>query len=68
MSIKAKKNTIFEKTTFFNPETDPDPNQKPTFEQKTDPDPDRCQKVNAAGLYSESSVAKVTICCKISCI
>jgi hypothetical protein len=30
--------------TFFNPETDPDPDLKPTFEQKTDPDPNRLQK------------------------
>jgi hypothetical protein len=34
--------------TFFNPETDPDPDRKPTFEQKTDPD--RMPKVNPAGL------------------
>jgi hypothetical protein len=32
--------------TFFNPETDPD--RKPTFQQKTDPD--RTQKVKPAGL------------------
>jgi hypothetical protein len=36
---------------FFNPETETDPDQKPTFEQKTDSDPDRSQKVNPAGLY-----------------
>jgi hypothetical protein len=36
-------------TTFFNPETETDPDQKPTFEQKTDPD--RLTKVNPAGLY-----------------
>jgi hypothetical protein len=34
-----------------NPETETNPDQKPTFEQKTDPDPDRCQKVNPAELY-----------------
>jgi hypothetical protein len=34
---------------FFNPETDPDPDRKPTIKQKTDPD--RCQKVNPSGLY-----------------
>jgi hypothetical protein len=33
-------------TTFFNP----DPDRKPTFDQKTDPDPDRLPKVNPAGL------------------
>jgi hypothetical protein len=63
MSIIAKnksKNTckkpLFEKTeknpnAFVNPETETDPDQKPTFEQKMDPDPDRSQKVNPAGLY-----------------
>jgi hypothetical protein len=34
----------------FNPETDPDSDQKPTFEQKTEPNPDRLPKVNPAGL------------------
>jgi hypothetical protein len=34
--------------TFFNLETEPDPDRKPTFEQKTDPDPDRLPK---EGLY-----------------
>jgi hypothetical protein len=42
----ALKKTRQKPTTFFNPETDPD--RKPTFEQKTDPD--RCQKVNPAGV------------------
>jgi hypothetical protein len=37
--------------TFFNPATDPNPDQKPTFEQKSDPDPDRLPTVNPAGLY-----------------
>jgi hypothetical protein len=37
-------------TTFFNPETEPNPDQKPTFEQKTETDPDRLLKVNPAGL------------------
>jgi hypothetical protein len=39
--MKRKKNrkTLAEKT-----ETETDPDQKPTFEQKTDPDPDRSQK------------------------
>jgi hypothetical protein len=35
---------------FFNPETDTDPDQKPTFKQKTDPDPNGLPKVNPAGL------------------
>jgi hypothetical protein len=35
----------------INPETETDPDRKPTFEQKTDPDPDQSQKVNPAGLY-----------------
>jgi hypothetical protein len=43
-SEKNTKNTM----TFFNPETDSD--RKPTFEQKTDPDPDRLPKVHPAGL------------------
>jgi hypothetical protein len=55
MSLKAK--TAFRKnykktTAFFNPKTDPDPDQKTTFEQKTDPDSDRCKKFNPAGLYN----------------
>jgi hypothetical protein len=52
MIVKAPKNKFFGKnpkkrkkrkkpTTFFNPETDPDLDQKPTFEQKRNPDPDR---------------------------
>jgi hypothetical protein len=55
MSVRAKKYLQFffpkKPTTFFNPETETDPDRKPTFEQKTDPDPDQCQKVNPAGLY-----------------
>jgi hypothetical protein len=39
--------------TFVNPKTDPD--QKPTFDQKTDPDTDRLLKVNPAGLYFKPS-------------
>jgi hypothetical protein len=35
---------------FFNPETETDPDRKPTFEQKTDPDPDRSQKLNPPGI------------------
>jgi hypothetical protein len=52
-SEKTRKNGKNRKkpTTFFNPETDPDLDQKPTFEQKTNPDPDRLPKVNPAGLY-----------------
>jgi hypothetical protein len=37
--------------TFFNPETETDPDRKPTFAQKTEPDPNRSQKVKPAGLY-----------------
>jgi hypothetical protein len=37
--------------TFFNPETETDPDRKPTLQQKTEPDPDRSQKVNPAVLY-----------------
>jgi hypothetical protein len=48
MSIREKKKK--KKTTFFFPETETDPDRKPTFKQKTDPDPDRPQKVNSAGL------------------
>jgi hypothetical protein len=48
---KPKKTT----TTFFNPKTETNPDRKPTFEQKNDPDPDRYQKVNPAGLYCEPS-------------
>jgi hypothetical protein len=59
MTVRATKESLLGKTeksekttTFFNPETKTDPDQKPTFEQKTDPDPDRLSKVNpAAGLY-----------------
>jgi hypothetical protein len=54
MTVKATKKSFLEQTkkpkkyrknpkTFFNPETDTD--RKPTFEQKTDPDPDRLPKV-----------------------
>jgi hypothetical protein len=58
MTVKATTKKLSEKTekseknptTFFNPETDPDPDRKPTFQQKIDPDPDRLPKVNPAGL------------------
>jgi hypothetical protein len=62
MSEKAKNN-FFKKNRkkpkkndkniglFFNPETDPDHDRKLTIKQKTDRDPNRCQKVNPAGLY-----------------
>jgi hypothetical protein len=43
---KKRKKTI----TFFNPETETDPNRKPIFAQKIEPDPDRSQKVKPAGL------------------
>jgi hypothetical protein len=66
MTVKATKKSFLEQTkkpknylkkpkTFFNPETDLDPDRKPTFEQKTDPDPDRMPKVNPAGLALLSS-------------
>jgi hypothetical protein len=45
-SKKPKKN----RQLFSIPKTETDPDRKPNFEQKTDPDPDRCQKVNPAGL------------------
>jgi hypothetical protein len=50
------KKILFEKTEknqglFFNPETETDPNQRQTFEEKNDPDPDGSQKVKPAGLY-----------------
>jgi hypothetical protein len=44
-------------TTFFNPKTDLNPDQKPTIKQKTDPDPDRLPKVNPAGLYRQCHIA-----------
>jgi hypothetical protein len=50
---KCKKNflkKLKKRTTFFQSQTETDPDRKPTFEQKTDPDPDRSQKVNPAGL------------------
>jgi hypothetical protein len=46
---KTEKN-LKKPTTFFKPETETDPDQKPTFEQKTDPDPDRSQKINPEGV------------------
>jgi hypothetical protein len=42
-----------DKTFFFKPKntkTETDPDRKPTFAQKTDPDPNRSQKVKTAGL------------------
>jgi hypothetical protein len=48
---KNRKKNPKKSRTFFNPE--PGPDRKPTFEQKTDPDPDRLPKVNTAGLYSK---------------
>jgi hypothetical protein len=48
---KPVNKTRLKPITFFNPETDPDPDRKPTIEQKTDPDPVRLLKVNPAGLY-----------------
>jgi hypothetical protein len=51
MTVKATKTTFRKKPDFFNPETDPDPDRKPTFQQKNDPDPNQLQKVNPAGLY-----------------
>jgi hypothetical protein len=58
MTVKAPQKRFSEKTekrkklmTFFNPETETDPDRKLTFEQKTKPDPDRSQKVKPAGLY-----------------
>jgi hypothetical protein len=30
---------------FFNPETETDPDRKPTFEPKNDPDPDRYVRI-----------------------
>jgi hypothetical protein len=50
MTVKAKKGRFSgkNKKTRKKPTTDPD--RKPTFEQKTDPDPDRLPKVNPAGL------------------
>jgi hypothetical protein len=44
------KKTRLKPTTFFNPETDTDTDQKPTFKPKTEPDPNRLPKVNLAGL------------------
>jgi hypothetical protein len=35
--------------TFFNPKTETDPDRKPTCAQKTEPNPDRSQKVKTAG-------------------
>jgi hypothetical protein len=45
---KTDKKKLQKPTTFFNPETDPNPDRKPTFKQKSDPDPDRLLKVNPA--------------------
>jgi hypothetical protein len=58
MTIKATKKSFSEKTekkkrTFLNPKTEPNPDRKPTFEQKIDPDPDRMPKIKPAGLYNE---------------
>jgi hypothetical protein len=47
---KKKKRTKKTTTTIFNPQTDPHPDRNSTFEKKTNPDLDRCQKVNPAGL------------------
>jgi hypothetical protein len=48
---KKRKKTRKKTTTFFNPKTETDPDRKLTFEQNTDPDPDRLPKVYLAGLY-----------------
>jgi hypothetical protein len=50
-----KRKKCFEKTKkkgqlFSIPKIKTDPDREPTFEQKTDPD--RCQKINRAGLES----------------
>jgi hypothetical protein len=47
---KNPEKTRKKKITFFNPETETDPDRKPTFAQKTEPDPDRSPKVKPAGL------------------
>jgi hypothetical protein len=50
------RNSQKDKIMFFSvkqPKTETDPDRKPTFAQKTDPDPDRSQKVKPAGLYQE---------------
>jgi hypothetical protein len=44
-AIQSLKKTQQKPMTFFYPEINPDPDRKPTFKQKTSPDPDRCQKV-----------------------
>jgi hypothetical protein len=46
-SKKRKKNG--KKRRLCNPKTETDPDRKPTFEQITEPDPDRCQKVKTKG-------------------
>jgi hypothetical protein len=56
MHVKEEEN-VFQKNQknrrlFSIPKTETDPDRKPTFAQKTDPDPDRSQKVNPAGLYT----------------
>jgi hypothetical protein len=42
--------------TFFNPETDPDPDLKPTFEQKTETDPDRLPKAKSLSRIALASM------------
>jgi hypothetical protein len=60
MKKQKKRKKQKKTTTFFNPETDPDLDQKPTFEQKTYPDPDRLPKVNPAGLYLRGNLLTLT--------
>jgi hypothetical protein len=45
----------------FNPETETDPDRKPTFAQKTDPDPDQSQKVKTAGLYNTPDLFRLEL-------
>jgi hypothetical protein len=47
--FEKKKKTIKTEVFFSIPKPIPIPT-RPTIEQKTDPDPDRCQKVDSAGL------------------
>jgi hypothetical protein len=49
--IFQKKKKTAKNDAFFNPETDPDPDQRPSFWHKNRPDPDARHKINPAGLY-----------------
>jgi hypothetical protein len=66
MSIERKKNIkkIDKNQQLFSipPKTDFDPDRKPTFQQKSDPD--QCQKVSPAGLYL--SVSQTQMCTSYS--